>query len=486
MDQEIRQKVNNGFKWSTFETFLSQILQFVISIVIARQLLPSDYGIIGMLAIFSALAQTFLDSGFGSALIRKPKIDDYDYATAFIFNVSVASVMYLAIFFAAPYIAEFYEQPLLVPVARISMLNLIISGAAIVQNAKLSRDLDFKSRSKITIFSLIASGIVGITLAYTGFGVWALVIQGLVSSLMTTILLWAFGQWRLRIAFSKSSFGYLFGFGSKHLASSLINTIYSNLATLIIGKVYNASDLGLYSRATTFATLPSTTVTSIVVRVNYPILSKFQDDKQKLLPTYESMLRAPMFILYPILLGIAVLAYPLVGVLLGSKWLGCCGLIAVLCLGRLFSPLSVINLNLLYVEGRTDMVLKLELMKKPIAFLLLLASVPFGVLGMCVSLSLYEFVAFCFNCYYTGKLLNYGFWKQIKALLPILGYSAFMAFVVLAVTFSLPNDILKLAIGIPAGAISYYFISRIFHDKTLMSLRSMIVGRIPCFGKILK
>lgn len=486
MDSNTKSKVVKGFKWSSAQSFITQALQFVISIIIARQLLPSDYGILGMLAIFIGISSTFLNSGFGSALIQKKEASQADFSTAFYFNVGMGIFLYLLLFFCAPLIADFYAQPILVPVTRVYLLTLIINALNISQRARLSRRLDFKTSAVITIISLVISGIVGIWLAYSGYGVWALVWQGIASSLSYSAILWIKEQWLPSLVFSKESFNALFGFGCKILGSSLINSIYSNISTLIIGKAFHATDLGYFSRAQNFSALPGNTLTNIVIGVNYPVLSRYQDDNEQLLANYRVLMRVPVFILFPILFGMAILAHPMIEVLIGSKWLESAPMIMILCAGCLWQPLTHINLNLLYVKGRTDLVLRLELIKKPIAFLMLFSAIPFGIFGMCVSIALYDFVAFCFNCYYTHKLLNYGFWKQMKELLPILGYSAFMACIVWVVTTPIPDNILKLVIGIPIGVISYYLIARIFRDPSLQSLRTMIVGRIPWFDKILK
>lgn len=486
MDSNTRSRVIKGFKWSSAQSFITQALQFFISIIIARRLLPSDYGILGMLAIFIGISSTFLNSGFGSALIQKKEATQEDFSTAFFFNVGMGILLYLLLFFCAPLIADFYSQPILVPVTRVYLLTLIINALNISQRARLSRRLDFKTSAVITIISLIISGLVGIVMAYNGYGVWALVWQGLTSSISYSIILWIKERWIPSLVFSKQSFNALFGFGCKILGSSLINSIYSNISTLIIGKTFQATDLGYFSRAQNFSTLPGNTLTNIVIGVNYPVLSRYQDNNAQLLANYKVLMLMPVFILFPVLFGMASLARPMIEVLIGNKWLESAPMIMILCAGCLWQPLTHINLNLLYVKGRTDLVLKLELIKKPIAFLMLLCAIPTGIYGMCVSIALYDFIAFSFNCYYTHKILDYGFWKQIKELMPILGYSAFMTCIVLIVTSPLSSNILKLMVGIPVGMVSYYLIARICNDQTLSSLRHLIIERIPVLGKVLK
>lgn len=479
MNQATKQKVSSGFKWSSAKSLITQVLQFFISIVIARQLLPSDYGVLGMLAIFMGISQTFLDSGFGSALIQKKEVTQTDYTTAFYFNVGVAVCLYATLFLCAPLIADFYFQPILVPVTRVYMLTLILNALNIVQFARLSRELDFRTNAIISIIGLIVSGAVGIIMAYGGYGVWALVWQGMASAIVFTVLLWVKGHWFPSFTFSKASFRSLFGFGSKILGSSLINSIYNNISTLIIGKAFHAADLGYFTRAKNFASLPGSTITGIVLGVNYPVLSRYQDDNKQLLENYKVLMRLPIFILYPILFGMAALSYPMIEVFIGDKWLASVPMLIILCGGYLWSPLTSINLNLLYVKGRTDLVLQLELIKKPIAFLMLFCAIPFGMYGMCLSVALYEFVAFCFNCYYTGKILDYGLLKQIKEIIPIMGYSFIMTISVVIATVFIASPILKLIVGVFVGATVYYLAARVAHDPTLLSLVHRIVGRFP-------
>lgn len=470
MEQATKRKAVSGMLWTGIERLGTQLIQFVIGILIARILLPSDYGLIGMLVIFMGIAQTFIDSGFANALIQKKDRNQDDFSTVFYFSIGVAALFYIILFFSAPFIAEFYHQPILTQVARVYMLTLLINGFSISQTAKLTIELDFRTQAIISLIAIVLSGGTGISLAYSGYGVWALVGQGLTMSITRTISIWIASRWMPLRSFSMKSFKRLFSFGSKLLASSLINNIYSNLSTLIIGKAYQAADLGFYTRANQFSQLPTQTISNIVVKVNYPILSQLQDDNAKLVTTYKTLLRTPVFILYPILFGLAILAKPFIQVLLGDKWLLSASLIPILCFGNLWNPLTDINLNLLYVKGKTDLVLKLELIKKPIAFLMLIGSVSFGLEGMCLAIALYNFIAFCFNCYYTGKILDYGFFKQLKSLLPIFGYCMIMGIVVLGISSAFENPLFQLIGGIAGGMLSYLSIAFITHDQSLSQI----------------
>ncbi|MFR9542710.1 MAG: lipopolysaccharide biosynthesis protein [Rikenellaceae bacterium] len=476
-NSSIKNSAIKGMAWTGVERLVCQAAQFVIGIIIARVLMPSDYGVIGMLAIFLAIAQSILDSGFANALIQKKERTNVDYCTVFYFNIAVSLLLYAVFFISAPYIAEFYNMPILESVARVVSLSMIINGLTIVQTAKLTIDLNFKLQSIISITSTLASGGVGIALAYSGYGVWALVFQGLASSTMRMLLLWSFSRWKPILTFSYSSFKQLFSFGSKLLCSGLINTIYNNIYTLIIGKFFSAANVGLYNRGNQFVSLPTDTITQTVLKVNYPILSNLQDDDEKLVATYRKLLRAPLFLLYPILFGLAALAKPVVLVLLGEQWLDCVPFIQILSLGYMWSPLTHINLNLLYVKGKSDKVLKLELIKKPIAFIILFATIPFGIWWMCAGRAIYFFIAFAMNCYYTKRLLNYGFTSQIKEVLPIIANVVVMF---LAITLSISlvdSELAQLIVGILVGIISFVGLSLLTKDSSFYELLNIVKTR---------
>lgn len=460
--------------WTGLDRLGTRFIQFIIEILIARVLLPSDYGLIGMLAIFMVIAQTFIDSGFSNALIQKKDRNLNDYSTVFYFSIIVASFIYLVLFFSAPLIADFYNQPILCKVARVYLITLVINSFSITQTAKLTIDLNFKSQAVISILSIIISGSIGIYLAYSGFGVWALVWQGIAAAFVKTTGIWIASRWKPLLVFSKESFDRLFSFGSKLLASSLINNIYNNVSTLIIGKAFHSTELGFFTRAQQFCQLPTQTITNIVIKVNYPILAELQDNDEKLVESYKILLRTPIFILYPLLFGMSVLAVPMIEVILGEIWVPAAYLIPILCFGSLWDPLTSINLNLLYVKGLTNLVLKLEFIKKPIAFTLLFCSIPFGLKGICCAIAIYNLIAFAFNCYYTGKILDFGFFKQVKAIFPIFIYCIIMSIAVYAsiYMFDLPKS--KLFVGIAVGVISYFIVSFMSRDSSLFQILRLL------------
>lgn len=478
MQPSIKRQATTGMIWTAVERFGTQIVQFIIGIVLARLLLPDDYGLIGMLAIFMAISQTFLDSGFANALIQKKDRNDTDYSTVFYFNLIVALLIYGILFICAPFIADFYNQPLLTEITRVYSLTLIVNALSIVQTAMLSIDLDFKLQAKASIISIIISGTIGIVLAYKSFGVWSLVFQGIFSAGIRTLILWVHGNWRPLMVFSKASFLSLFSFGSKLLGSSLINTVYQNLSTIIIGKAFQTTELGYFTRANQFARLPSDSATAIIIKVAYPILSRLQDNDQNLVNAYSQLLRPSVFLLYPVLFLLAVLAHPLIECFIGGKWLPCVPLLQILCFGQLWGPLTNINLNLLYVKGRSDLVLKLEFIKKPIAFTLLIGAAFFNVYAVCAALAVYDFVAFAFNCHYTDKFLKFGFRSQFRQILPIIGYCLIMSTLVCIVYLITDSPWLQLIVGIVIGVISYIAMSILFHDRSFQELKTQLLNLI--------
>lgn len=474
MTENLRKKTVSGVFWSAIERFSLQGVQFIINIIMARLLLPSDYGIIGMLAVFLLISQTFIDGGFTNALIQRKDRTEIDYSTVFYFNIFVAFLFYILIFVSAPLIADFYNMPDLRDVARIISLSLIISSLSAVHKTKLTIDIDFKTQSKISLTAALISGVIGIWLAYENFGVWALVTQTLVNSILQTGLYYLFSHWFPLRIFSWVSFRILFSFGSKLLASSLIHTVYYNLYSIVIGKKFSAADLGYYTRAEQFAVFPSSNVNSIISRVTFPILSGIQDDDERLAFAYRKYIRLASFIIFPLMIGLAVLAKPLIILLLTEKWLGIVVLLQILCLDWMLDHLSIINLNLLYVKGRSDWALRLEVIKKTIATIILFASIPLGIVGMCWGRVLYSVIATYLNSYYTKSLIGLSLGTQIKDILPSLMIAVLMGIIVYGSTMLLSNAILQLLVGFIVGAGCYFIISKFFKMDSLAELFSLI------------
>lgn len=476
--ESLKDKAISGAMWRIVELFCNQVVTFTIGIILARLLAPEDYGVIGMLTIFFVVARCFIDCGFGTALVQNKDRTEEDYSTAFIFNVASSFLMYLILFISAPLIADFYNMPILTDVTRVSAFSFIISGLTGIQYAKLNIDLKFKLRSQLSILATILTGITGIFLAFVGFGVWALVLQRLISGIIIGIVLWTSSGWIPKLVFSIQSFKRLWRFGSSMLGSGLINTIYNNLYTLVIGKCYNPASVGMYNRANGYASLPTSVIMDMTLGVNFPILAKLQDDRERLLNAYEKLLKVPFFVLYPMLIGLIVLAEPAIQVMIGDKWLPCVPYLQILCVGYMFYPLNGLNVNLLMVKGRSDLVLKLDLIKKPVGIFMLVAAIPFGIIWMMVGKAAYSVIVYSMNCYYTNKILDYGFIKQVKVLIPIILNSILMGTVVFFVTYFLHSNILKLVVGIPIGMLTYLTVGFLFNDDSLHEIYSILKSKI--------
>lgn len=448
-----------GIWWSTIERFAVQTVSFILGLIIARLLSPSDYGVIAMLAVFIAISQTFVDSGFSTALVRKIDRSESDNSTVFYFNIVVGLAVYVVMFFAAPFIAEFYQTPLLTQVTRVVSVTLIFSSFCVVQQALLTAKMDFKSQAIISLLSAIISGGVGIALAYYGYGVWALVVQTVVASLLRMILLWVFSRWRPRAPFSKSSFRELFSFGSKLLASGLLDTLYNNAYTIVIGKLFSASSLGLYSRANQFAQFPSSNITGIIQRVTFPVLSSIQNEDERLRINYRKLIRMSGFIIFPLMIGLATVANPMIELLLTDKWLGAAIYLQIICFAMMWFPIHAINLNLLQVKGRSDLFLRVEIIKKIIGVSILCITIPMGLLAMCYGRVVSSLLALIINTYYTGRLINVGFVMQMTDLLPSLIKSLIMGLLVWVVIMFFDSSIVKILLALVTGAASYLLMS---------------------------
>lgn len=468
---ELKEKTLSGVKWNAIGRFSTQGISFIISILLARILTPSDYGVVGMIGIFMAIAQTFIDSGFGSALIRKKDCTDVDFSTAFYFNVVVGVVCYLILFFSAPLIADFFSTPILRDVVRVLSINLFLNSLSIVQTAKLTAAVDFKSQAKVSLVATIVSGCVGLAMAYSGFGVWSLVYQSVSSSLVRTILFWIITKWRPQLTFSKHSFRYLFGFGSKILSAGLLHTIYANLTTILIGKFYTPKDLGYYSRGESLATLPSSNLTGILQSVTYPILAKIQDDDIRLISVYRKYICITSMVIFFSMFLMAALSKPLILTLLTDKWQNSVIYLQIFCFAYMFDHINQLNLNILYVKGRSDLVLRLEVIKKTISISMIVAAIPFGVLAICIARALYTQIAVIINTYYTGKLFGLGYIAQVKDFIKYLLFSFIAVLPAFLLSYTSLSSIVILAIGGCSACVLYWrFLRKDVNFKELIGL----------------
>lgn len=474
MSESLKKKTVNGMIWSSIERFSVQGIQFLVMIIMARLLTPKDYGLVGMVAIFIAVAQSLVDSGFSQALIRKQNRTEIDNSTVFYFNIVVGTLLYLILFTIAPLVADFYDSPELTALMRVVCLSVIFNSLVVVQRALLTVNIDFKTQAKTSLTAAIVSGVIGISMAYSGFNYWSIVTQQLVNLGLNTLLLWIFTRWRPRRIYSWTSFRELFSFGSKLLASGLLDVIYRNMYLLVIGKVFTASSLGYYTRANQFAEFSSSNLTGIMQRVTYPVLCQIQNDDERLAQIYRRFLRLSAFLIFPLLMGLSAVAEPFILILLKSQWLFTATLLQIICFSMMWYPIHAINLNLLQVKGRSDLFLKLEIIKKLLAVTVLCITLPMGLIAMCVGQIFSSIIALIINTHYTGKLIQVGFLRQIRDLLPTLLLSLSMWGVVYVVISYLPGTMLQLIVGIVTGIIYYIALSALFKYPELKEVYSII------------
>lgn len=475
MQQEsLKNKTKKGLAWSMIERFATQGVQFLFGIILARLLSPDDYGVIAMPLVFLAIAQCIIDSGFSTALIRKPELTEDDLSTAFYFNIGIGILCYAVLFFSSPLIADFYHTPILSSLLKVTALAVLFNPLCAVQQAILTRKIDFKTQAIVSLSGAVVSGIVGLYMAYNGFGVWSLVFQQVGGYVMRTILLWILGKWKPKRKWSWESFHYLWGFGSKMLGSGLLDTIYNNIYPIVIGKYFCANDLGNYTRAQQFATLPSSNVTGVLQRVTFPVLSSIQNEDERLAKNYRKILKLSAFLIFPLMLMLSAIADPLVRVLLTDKWEGCIILLQIICFSMMWYPIHAINLNLLTVKGRSDLFFRLEIFKKVVGVIIMCITIPNGILWMVSGSVVSSMIALVINTYYTGKIIHVGYFKQMRDLLPIFGVSFAMWLVILVSFWFSSNIDTQLFIGVIVGVVFYLVSAKIILKSEWNDVLDMI------------
>lgn len=462
-DNNLKNKTRNGFVWSTFEKLSTQGLQFVFSLILARLLSPEDYGLVAMPFIFLQIAQVFIDSGFSNALIRKPDLTEEDLSTAFYFNIGVGIIFYALLFVTSPIIANFYNTPQLSGILKVTALTTLFTPLCAVQQAVLTIKLDFNKQAFISFIAQLLTGVVGVYMAYSGYGVWALVISQAAASLLRTILLWSTTGWYPKKKWSRNSFSYLWGFGSKMLGVGLLDCFYQNIYTLVIGKFYSKEQLGLYTRSQSLAHLPTNLYYSVVKRVSFPVLSSVQNDENRMMEIFKRIYISTAYIIFPLMFVMAGVSTPMVIVLLSEKWLPMVPLFQILCFAMMWIPMDALNLNLLTIKGRSDLFLRLEIIKKTIGGIILLSTISIGVTYLCIGYAVYCFLEVIIDTTYTSRFYNYGLLSQFKDLMPILLLSIGLFALNYTITCLLDiNAFLMLLINISSSLIVFSIYSLLF------------------------
>ena len=480
----LKQKTVSGLLWSFIDTFAGQGLTLIVGIILARILSPREFGLIGMITVFIAVSESFINSGFSSALIRKKDCTNIDFSTVFYFNLAAGILFFLILFFTAPFIASFFDEPQLTVIVQVLGIVLIIDSFTLIQRTILTKRIDFKLQARISVIASLGSGVIAIVMAYKGFGVWSLVAKSIAKQGLNSIFLWLWNRWKPLLVFSKQSFRELFGFGSKLLVSGLIDTIYRNVYYLIIGKFFSANELGYYTRADQFKALPSKSLTGVIGRVSYPILSSIQDDKPRLKNNYQKLIRSTMFITFILMLGMAAVSEPMIITLIGEKWRPSIIYLQMLSFVGMMYPLHALNLNMLQVSGRSDLFLKLEVIKKILAIPTIVIGVIWGIKIMIIGMMVNTLIAYYLNSYWSGRFIGYSFKQQVIDILPSFGLALMMAVFVYLLGLFLPFSYLwLLTIQIIAGALFILLFCEITQFRDYIFVKEIVLEKLKDIRK---
>ena len=476
----LKRKVTAGLVWTFAEQFGNQLIGFVISVILARILLPEQFGLIGMIAVFIAIGNALLHSGLTKSLIRGENLDSVDYSTVFYFNLTASILIYLIIYFLAPLIAEFYDEKILTDLVRLYCLTFIISAFSAVQLARLTKEMQFKTQTIIAIPSAIVGGLVGIGMALSGFGVWSLVWSSIAGAMVTAIQLWLYSDWRPGFNFDFQKLKTHFHFGYKLTLSELLDRIFSNLFLIAIGKYFSAAQVGFYTRAETMNQLPVKNISRALDKVTFPLFSKIQNDDKRLRRAYGKILKIVVFVVTPVLIVLAVLGEPIFRFLFTEKWLPAVPYFQILCVTGILYPLHSYNLDLLNVKGRSDLFLKLEIFKKVLIIIVLLVTVPMGIIELLIGQVVVSFLAFFLNAHYTGKFINYSAFQQISDIAPMLFVAVLSGGVTLFIDYHWMinyEDILRILIGFFSGGIFYLASSYLLKMESLFELYNLTIKK---------
>ena len=475
----LKQKTISGLLWSFIDQFANQGISFIVGIILARLLSPREFGLIGMIVVFIAVSESFINSGFSSALIRKKDCTQTDYSTVFFFNLIAGIVFFVILFFSAPAIGEFFNEPELKSIVQVLGFVLILGSLTIIQRTILTKRIDFKLQARISVIASIGSGIIALTMAFTGFGLWSLVAQRLSREAFNSIFLWLWNRWKPMFVFSKHSFKELFGFGSKIMLNGLLDTLYENINSLVIGKFFSAQDLGFYTRSVLFKDIFSTNLNSIIGRVTYPVLSAMQDDKEKLKTNYQKIIRSTMLITFILMLGMVAIAEPLILSLIGEKWRQSIIYLQMLCFAGMLYPLMALNLNMLQVQGRPDLFLKLGIIKKFFALPGIIFGIYIGIEAMIAWMIFNSFISYYLNSYYSGEMINYPMKEQIKDISPSFGLATAMTITLyllgLVISFA---PVWKLIIQLTAGALFIFITCELTKFKDYIFIKELVFEKI--------
>lgn len=477
-------KARKGVFWVAVERFGQQLIQIVIFIVLARLLSPKEFGLVAMIMIVFEISQIFIESGMGQALIREKEIVDKDRYTVFWFNFLAAGLFYAIIFLVAPLVSRFYDEPALTMLIRVMALAVFASGLSILQRAEMTQRMEFRKQAFAQLPAVAIAGVVSISMAFIGAGVWALVAQFMLVTILSSIMLWVLNPIKIKLAFDKSSFVRLFGFGYKLLISGLIDTIYQNIYKLVIGKSFAASTLGLYTQASKIKDLASNNLISIIQKVTYPLMVERHENPVELKRAYKNIVRLSSFVIIPLMLTLIILAGPIMEFILGPQWLEGAPFLQLICIGGVLYHLHAINLNLLKVYGRSDLFLKLEVLKKGNVTLAIFIGIQFGIYGLLIGQVIASYIALFINTYYTAKFLNYPLLEQTFDVVKVAWSSVPMVcFLVLATQFYPINSLLMLMLYLGVSVLVYLISNLVIKSQTSKQVFDLLDPYLPKYFK---
>jgi O-antigen/teichoic acid export membrane protein len=467
---ELAVRTTRGLLWSAAESLSLQATQFVVSVFLARMLQPEQFGVIGMLSLFMALAQVTLDSGFGSALVQKPEIDRIDTSSVFYFNMVAALVLAIALWLAAPWISAFFSEPLLVPLTRVLTLNIVLNAFSLVPTTMLTKRMEFRSLFQINLAAVTCSGVVAIVGAMNGLGVWSLACQSVFGSLLRALLVWRKGHWQPCFCFSFQALKEMFPFGSRLMLSGIVNTFFQHINTVIIGRTYSASDLGYYVRAQSMQSMVVQPIGSSIDRVMFPALSPLQNDMKRLKAVCQKAAIIAMFLHFPLMIGLIICAAPLVELVMTRTWLPSTHYFQLLCIAVLLWPLQILNLNTLKVTGRSDVFFRLEVLKKVMLATAILCTYRWGISALLLGQIVVSFAAYYLNGFYAGRLISYPIAEQVQTVLPYLGMSLLMGVGMYVAGAGTDALVPKIIVQVVTGVVLYLGLNLIFERTALSEL----------------
>ena len=483
MQGSLKGKTIHGVIWSLIDNVSSSGVIFFVGIILARLLTPEEYGGMAMVSIFIAISNSIIDSGFSSALIRKVKVKPIEYNTVFYFNLLISLLLYICLFFISPFIALFFREPILCEVMRVIGLILIINALSIIPYTIFVREINFKTQTIISLIASVGSGVIGVWMAFSGQGVWSLVGQQLGRQCLNTLFLWFFCHWKPTVSFSMTAFKEMFGFGSKLLLSGLLDTIYKDIYYIVIGRCFSSSILGQYTRAKQFSMVFSTNLTTVVQRVSFPVLSSIQDDSIRLREAYRKVIKSTMLVSFACMLGLAAIAKPLLILLISDKWLPAVYFLQIVCFSNMLYPLHAINLNILKVKGRSDVFLKLEVIKKVLAIFPILVGVYLGIEMMLWGSVIISVISYFLNAYYSASLINYSVYEQLKDIFPSFIVSLGVGFLMWSISLLSISYYLMLIIQLSTGFILAYLIYNWLRLDEFLEIKSIANSYVKKFYK---